>query len=143
VTVQRATPADALALAALEALAAHAPWRADALAQTLALDTTLAWWIPHAGYAVGSAAAGEGELILLGVAPEARRRGLATALLAALDADWRSRQVESAFLEVRADNVTAQALYTHLGWHAAGRRKGYYQDGTDALLMRRTLLEVG
>ena len=142
-TLRRAGPADAPALAALEALAAHAPWRAEALAETLSLDTTLAWWVPHDGYAVGSAAAGEGELLLLGVAPPARRRGLATALLAALEADWRTRGVEVAFLEVRADNDTAQALYARLGWRAAGRRRGYYPDGTDALLLRRDLREVG
>ena len=142
-SLRRAGPADAPAVAALEALAAHSPWRADALAETLALDTTLAWWIPDAGYVVGSAAAGEGELILLGVAPAARRQGLATTLLAALDADWRSRGVDAAFLEVRADNATAQSLYARLGWRAAGRRKGYYTDGTDALLLRRDLREDG
>ena len=42
----------------------------------------------------------------------------------------------SALLEVRASNAAAIAMYQrHLGFATVGRRRGYYADGEDALLM--------
>jgi ribosomal-protein-alanine N-acetyltransferase len=40
---------------------------------------------------------------------------------------------------VRLDNAAAIPLYRSLGWRDAGRRRGYYHDGTDALLLRLDL----
>ena len=40
------------------------------------------------------------------------------------------------FLEVRADNPIAQALYDSLGFEQIGVRPRYYQHGVDAVLMR-------
>ncbi len=50
--------------------------------------------------------------------------------------------VDKIWLEVRIDNIAAQALYTKLGFCIAGKRSGYYTtagDGknVDALVMRR------
>ena len=45
----------------------------------------------------------------------------------------------TAMLEVRASNMAAVALYEQLGFQHVGRRKGYYADGEDALLMNRAL----
>lgn len=42
----------------------------------------------------------------------------------------------AAVLEVGVDNVAALALYTRLGFKRVGLRRGYYPDGTDAVLMR-------
>ena len=65
----------------------------------------------------------EMELLALAVAPAAQRQGIATALhhaaLAAL-------APATAYLEVRADNHGAQALYQRLGYRVSGRRKAYY-----------------
>jgi ribosomal-protein-alanine N-acetyltransferase len=41
------------------------------------------------------------------------------------------------WLEVRADNTSALAAYTRVGFVLSGRRKAYYVDGMDALLMTR------
>ena len=38
-------------------------------------------------------------------------------------------------LEVKATNARAIALYSKLGFKQVGLRKGYYDDGTDAILM--------
>ena len=43
--------------------------------------------------------------------------------------------VITAMLEVRVSNAAAIALYEQLGFLQVGRRKGYYQDGEDAILM--------
>jgi ribosomal protein S18 acetylase RimI-like enzyme len=41
---------------------------------------------------------------------------------------------EACYLEVRADNAAAIALYEAEGFHPIGRRPGYYGRGTDAVL---------
>jgi ribosomal-protein-alanine N-acetyltransferase len=40
-------------------------------------------------------------------------------------------------LEVRADNCGALALYSGHGFREVGRRRRYYPDGSDAVLMER------
>lgn len=91
------------------------------------------------GHVLTSVAADEAEVITLAVAAEARRLGVGRALMHAVLAEWGRRQVRTAFLEVRDDNVPALALYRSLGFVEVGRRRGYYGDGTDALVMQLTL----
>jgi [ribosomal protein S18]-alanine N-acetyltransferase len=38
------------------------------------------------------------------------------------------------WLECREDNMSARTLYLHFGFKEAGRRIGYYKDGTAAIL---------
>jgi ribosomal-protein-alanine N-acetyltransferase len=44
------------------------------------------------------------------------------------------------FLEVSEANGAARALYAAAGFEEAGRRRRYYADGSDALVLRRALL---
>lgn len=85
----------------------------------------------------------EAEILTIGVAPAARRRGLAQALLHAGIDGLRARGVEKLFLEVADDNVAAIALYKVKGFAETGRRAGYYRnpDGTrtDALILARSV----
>jgi N6-L-threonylcarbamoyladenine synthase/ribosomal-protein-alanine N-acetyltransferase len=54
----------------------------------------------------------------------------------------RKRGAREVFLEVRADNPTAQRLYLRLGFEEIGVRPGYYQpDNVDALVMRLRIPE--
>lgn len=75
---------------------------------------------PRAGapLAIGmSAAAGDlAGLFLMRTAPEARRQGLARAVLAALLARARGWGARTAFLQVDADNAPAVALYKSEGF---------------------------
>lgn len=86
-----------------------------------------------AGFALGRSAADELEILLVAVAPTARRRGVGRALVEALLARANAR---SAHLEVRASNAAAIALYERTGFVAAGRRPRYYEGGEDAITMR-------
>jgi ribosomal-protein-alanine N-acetyltransferase len=43
------------------------------------------------------------------------------------------------FLEVSVTNIAAQALYTRAGFEQAGRRREYYSDRSDAMVLRRDL----
>jgi ribosomal-protein-alanine N-acetyltransferase len=78
-----------------------------------------------AGFSLARIVADEAELLLLGVRPACRRRGVAAALLRSVEADAATRGATKLHLEVRADNP-AQALYDTAGFIVAGRRHGYY-----------------
>ncbi len=95
------------------------------------------------GYAAYRAAAGEAELLRLAVVPAARRRGIATALLAAGDDALAAAGVEICYLEVRAGNRAARAFYETAGFHAIGVRPRYYSDGDDAHLLARSVERGG
>ena len=87
------------------------------------------------GYAVLSSVLDEGNLDNIAVAPDCRRRGVADALLSALTDLGRGR-LSVLFLEVRASNQPAVALYEKHGFVPVGRRKNYYEPPReDALLM--------
>lgn len=47
----------------------------------------------------------------------------------------REKGADFVSLEVRPSNVAAISLYLRLGFAEVGRRKGYYENGEDALLM--------
>jgi ribosomal-protein-alanine N-acetyltransferase len=73
----------------------------------------------------------------LAVRRDMHRRGIGRALLDALLAEARRRQVEAVLLEVAVDNAVAQKLYASYGFEPVGVRRGYYQpSNTDALVMR-------
>ena len=88
-----------------------------------------------AGLAVAWSVAGETQILEVATAPSRRRRGVATALVrAALDLN----PTGEAFLEVRASNDAALALYAALGFARVGARRAYYANPVeDAVLMRR------
>ena len=93
------------------------------------------------GYAVLSAVLDEGSLDNIAVAPNCRRRGVADALLSALENIGRTK-LSVLFLEVRASNLPAIALYEKHGFVPVGRRKNYYESPReDALLMTLDLSE--
>lgn len=87
------------------------------------------------GYVGLSMVLDEGYISNVAVAPEARRRGIADALLYELAR--RTRQTLSFLtLEVRVSNAPAVALYEKHGFAVVGRRRNYYtQPQEDALLM--------
>jgi ribosomal-protein-alanine N-acetyltransferase len=93
------------------------------------VDGFVVYWVIH------------DELHVLDVvtAPEARRRGIARALLEEALADGVRRGAARAMLEVRRSNDPAIALYRALGFLHDTVRRRYYQDGEDAVLMSLSL----
>ncbi len=136
--VRLATVEDAPAIARFERT-----WTESSLRSTLALPTTHGAVACEGdgvvGHLLSCVVADSAEILLLAVAPGQRRRGVATALLAAVRDHWQAAGVRTAFLEVRSDNAAAIALYRRAGFRAAGRRPRYYDDGTDAVLMHLEL----
>jgi ribosomal-protein-alanine N-acetyltransferase len=143
--LEAAIAADAAALAALHA-AAFPPaeaWGPDAIALMLGLPGGFGIWSPGQGFVLARAAGGEAEILTLAVLPAARRQGVGAALLAAALAGAAVRGAAAMFLEVAAGNVAALGLYRRLGFAEVGRRRRYYADGADALVLRRDLAADG
>ena len=93
------------------------------------------------GFALGSVAAEEAELLTLAVDPTIRRRGVGRWLLSAFETEAIGRGAHKGFLEVADDNAAALALYFAAGWEEAGRRPGYYprpgSNPASALILRK------
>lgn len=89
------------------------------------------------GYIGLRAVAPDGDVQTIAVAPRAQGQGVGRELLDLLLAEAAGRHCSQVFLEVRADNTTAIALYQRRGFEPTGLRRGYYGPGQDAVLMRR------
>ncbi len=75
--------------------------------------------------------------------PEFRRQGIGERILKKALIDGQDAGAHLAFLEVRAGNEMAQAMYRKFGFEVTGRRPRYYRDnGEDAILMTLEPLEV-
>jgi ribosomal-protein-alanine N-acetyltransferase len=92
------------------------------------------------GFIVGNMIGPEWELENVAIAASAQRRGLATALLRQFLDSVAEQGGQAVFLEVRASNAAARALYARHGFVETGRRRSYYQDPPeDAVLYRKTI----
>ena len=131
-------------IAWLETAAFGDPWSFDLLVGELAQPSALllqASWgqLPACGYAAFRHGWGEAELLRLAVHPAERRRGVGRALVEHGLERLRRTGVQVCHLEVRVNNEPAVALYLSLGFAPAGQRRGYYRDGSDALVLSREL----
>ena len=129
-------------VAALEKACFRDPWSEASIRGEL--ENPLSLWLVAleggavAGYVGSQSVLGEADMMNLAVAPAYRRRGIARALLAALEQALDARQVGSLCLEVRAGNAPAIALYTACGYRQVGLRPGYYHHPReDALILKK------
>lgn len=88
-----------------------------------------------AGYICYWLVAEEMQVLNVAVARACRRRGIGRLLLNHAVHRCVKNGLSTAWLEVRAGNFSAIALYQHYGFQVDGVRRGYYNDGEDALLM--------
>lgn len=84
----------------------------------------------------------EEELLLIGVVPRFRQRGLGTILIEHLFASARTRGITRIYLEMRRGNP-AYNLYRKLGFEPIGERQKYYRmangERVDAITFGRTI----
>ena len=71
--------------------------------------------------------------------PGYRRLGLARELMELAERHALETGGDAVTLEVRTSNDAAIAMYEALGYHRAGFRRAYYNDGEDALVMTKDL----
>ena len=144
-TVRPARAGDVADVAALDRhLFGPDAWSAAQVAEELVGERRRAWVAgdPLVGYAVTLRVGDPAELVDLqriAVRPDHRRRGLARALLEAALADAADSGADRMLLEVSADNPGALAFYAAEGFAEIDRRRGYYRDGADAVVMQRPL----
>jgi ribosomal-protein-alanine N-acetyltransferase len=132
---------DVAAVADLERRVFKDPWSARSFAQMLALPSVRGFAVDDEGgrvigYGLCSMVEEEGEILNLAVEPDARRRGTGARLVDAMLGWLRTGGAARVFLEVRASNAAAIALYQRVGFGPLGTRRGYYQNPReDALTM--------
>ena len=131
---------DVAAVAALEAQIFSIPWSAAGFADTLPREDVI-FLVAYEqdellGYVGIYCTLDEGEITNVAVAPAARRRGIARALLTELKRQLACRNVARIVLEVRVSNEPAIRLYEQLGFSVLGVRKNFYEKPTeDAYIM--------
>ena len=93
------------------------------------------------GYCLYQVVFEQAEILRIGTHPDYQRQGIASQIFVQLNEELISNQVESLLLEVRADNVSAIALYEQQAFAVIHKRKDYYQvphqPAIDALIMQK------
>ncbi|MGW8194370.1 MAG: ribosomal protein S18-alanine N-acetyltransferase [Desulforhopalus sp.] len=124
------------------------PWSRAALTEELHIEHGLQFVAENeaglAGWCCCRVITPEAELCKIAVSKEVRKQGVASALVAHLIESLRDKAVSALFLEVRAGNSAAVALYKKWGFVQVGMRPSYYDKPTDdALILRKFGKAVG
>ena len=124
-------------LALLSDVYGLSPWNLDQIEADLKQVNTEYFYLYEAQALIGFLAiqdlAGELEITQLAVKKAYQGQGLANQLM-----EFLADRPERIFLEVRASNQVARALYEKHGFLPVGQRKNYYQNPVeDAILMAR------
>ncbi|MSQ81665.1 MAG: ribosomal-protein-alanine N-acetyltransferase [Myxococcales bacterium] len=140
VTLRPANRGDAVELATLEVACFADPWSQQSVENEIGTAHGRAW-IAHVdqqpvGYLLAWLVGDEGQINRVGVVPGLRGRSLGRRLIVQLLATAASEGATSVVLEVAADNTAALAMYRSCGFVEIGRRRKYYADGRDAVVMR-------
>lgn len=143
-TIRPLTIADLAAVLDIESRAYPLPWTENQLRQSLSGEHQV-WGLEVGGglqaYLIWMQVLDELHILNLAVDPALQRRGLASRLFSALMENGEEHGARHVFLEVRASNTAAQALYSALGFCESGRRRNYYPapgGREDALLMGKS-----
>lgn len=120
------------------------PWSLETFRSLMGRPTSEVWVAERGGQVVGFyvlwCVADQAEIANIAVAPSSRGEGLGGKLLDHALCLAEGRGAESVFLEVRASNEAARALYVSRGFEKIGIRKAYYdRPREDAQLMVRHL----
>jgi ribosomal-protein-alanine N-acetyltransferase len=143
--IRAATAEDLSGLAGLEVLLFGSDaWPLEALSDELAGPGRLTWVDVGddgelRGYAVTMHVGDVVDLNRIGVGRTHQRTGVARGLLEAAVAAAREAGADRMLLEVSTDNTAALRLYAAAGFTEIDRRARYYRDGSDAVVMRRSL----
>jgi [ribosomal protein S18]-alanine N-acetyltransferase len=87
------------------------------------------------GYTLACVSGERAEIVSVAVHPDARRLGVARALMKNLLGRLAQHPVARVALMVRISNPEAQGLYRGYGFHTVRRVRAYYDDGEDGWLM--------
>ncbi len=146
--IRRMTVDDMPAVVELDRLSFSLPWPERSFRFELTDNPASRCWVAEsAGRIVGVIVVwllvDELHIATLAAHPDFRRQGIARALLTHVLRLAVKEGAASSFLEVRAGNLAAQALYRKFGYEESGRRPRYYKDNDeDAILMTLESIQV-
>ena len=139
-SIQRVGPSYAAVLAAIHGAAfPQAAWGAGAIQVQLEMHGVIGLLDGRGGLILLRITADEAEILTIGVMPNVRRQGIALALLEEAMGRASALGVHTLFLEVGVHNRAARTLYERAGFAEVGRRRRYYANGEDALILRVTI----
>jgi ribosomal-protein-alanine N-acetyltransferase len=140
ITIRKLAASDVPAvLAILRESPEASAWSEESLLELASVVPTV--WVADlngvvAGFLIGRSAADEFEILNMAVSRAHRRSGIGSKLLETALEFSRTAGSASAYLEVRASNAPAIALYARHGFTECGRRAQYYRDPIeDAVLL--------
>ena len=140
--IENMTAAHVSQIAELEKLCFSDPWSEKSIETELSCRLSV-WLVALegeqvVGYVGSQTVIDESDMMNIAVHPDFRRRGIAEALVAELEAALRQRGSHALTLEVRDSNAPAIALYEKLGFVQVGLRKNYYRNPKeDARILRK------
>lgn len=116
------------------------PWSAESFLHMIDREDAAYFVAEEDGKILGGCGllliAGEGNITNVVVAPQARRRGIATGLLTYLLSEGDRAGLNAYTLEVRVSNAAAIGLYEKLGFVSEGIRPNFYEKPReDAVIM--------
>lgn len=131
VTYRRMTPEDVPFISKLEEETFSMPWSADSFLEMISKEDARYYVAEEDGRLLGGCGvlmiAGEGNITNVVIAPQARNRGIGTAMLRHLMAEGEREGLTAYTLEVRVSNAAAIHVYEKLGFESAGIRPGFYE----------------
>ena len=139
--IRRMTLADVEQVIAIDRASFPLPWPERSFRFEVQENEASRSWVAEvdgavAGMIVAWLMVDEAHIATIATHPNQRRQGIASALLRHAIAHMKGEGARTAFLEVRAGNTPAQAMYRALGFVETGRRPRYYKDNSeDAILM--------
>ena len=148
IELRRLDPRDLSAIERIEQRSYPTPWSRSMFAGELAKPSSICLGAfdaeDLAGYLIISRYVDAWHVMNVAVAPEYRRRGVATTMLDRLFELTAADGRRGYTLEVRVSNAGAIRLYEQVGFKARGTRRGYYTDNReDALIMWKEPLPSG
>ncbi len=140
ITLRRMTIQDVDAVAAIERATFEAPWSRASFVREMTTNKVARYLVAVAdstviGFGGMHVILDEGHITNIAVTEARRGQGVGKKLLEGLMQYASNLGAAYLTLEVRASNETAIHLYKSHGFLMVNRRKGYYNNGEDALLM--------
>lgn len=140
ITYRRMRTEDVPFISRLEEETFSMPWSEASFLRMIEKEDTAYFVAEEDGKILGGCGllliAGEGNITNVVVAPEVRRRGVATGLLAYLLSEGDRAGLTAYTLEVRVSNAAAIGLYEKMGFVSEGIRPNFYEKPVeDALIM--------
>ena len=139
VVYRKMTAEDVPFISRLEEETFSRPWSADSFLEMISKEDARYYVAEEDGRLLGGCGvlmiAGEGNITNVAIAPEARNRGIGTALLRHLMAEGDREGLTAYTLEVRVSNAAAIHVYEKLGFVSAGVRPGFYEKPVEDALI--------